>query len=42
MSLLSLNNIRTLRSQARDTAVDVLEEMLDKLRVVVEEKPLKS
>ena len=38
MSLMSLNNIRTLRSQARDTAIDVLEEMLDKLRVVVQEK----
>ena len=38
MSLLSLNNIRTLRAQARDTAVDVLEEMLDKFRVVVQEK----
>jgi len=35
---MSLNNIRTLRSQARDTAIDVLEEMLDKLRVVVQEK----
>ncbi|WP_241613827.1 H-NS family nucleoid-associated regulatory protein [Rosenbergiella epipactidis] len=38
MSLLSLNNIRTLRAQARDTTVDVLEEMLDKLRIVVQEK----
>lgn len=38
MSLLSLNNILTLRAQARETTVDVLEEMLDKLRIVVQEK----
>jgi len=38
MSLIALNNIRTLRAQCRGLEVDVLEDMLDKLRIVVQEK----
>lgn len=38
MSLIALNNIRTLRAQTRDMEIDVLEDMLDKLRIVVHEK----
>ena len=36
--LSGLNNVRTLRAQARNTAVNVLEEMLEKLNVVVSER----
>lgn len=40
MSLLlhKLNNIRTLRAATREFSIDVLEEMLEKLRNVTEEK----
>ena len=34
----SLNNIRTLRAQARELPLEVLEEVLEKLTVVVEER----
>lgn len=37
-SLKALNNIRTLRAQAREIALESLEEMLEKLTVVVEER----
>ncbi|MBG6245100.1 DNA-binding transcriptional regulator H-NS [Candidatus Symbiopectobacterium sp. 'North America'] len=33
-----LNNIRTLRAQARECSLDTLEEMLEKLEVVVNER----
>lgn len=33
-----LNNIRTLRAQARECTLDTLEEMLEKLKVVVKER----
>lgn len=33
-----INNIRTLRAQARELPVDVLEEMLEKLTIVVSER----
>jgi len=36
--LQNLNNIRTLRAMAREFSVDVLEEMLEKFRIVTEEK----
>ena len=36
--LQSLNNIRTLRAMAREFSIDVLEEMLEKFRVVTKEK----
>ncbi|WP_336804064.1 H-NS family nucleoid-associated regulatory protein [Erwinia aphidicola] len=36
-SLRNLNNIRTLRAQARETPLEFLEEMLAKLATVVEE-----
>ena len=36
--LQNLNNIRTLRAMARDFSVEVLEEMLEKFRIVTEEK----
>lgn len=36
--LQNLNNIRTLRAMARDFSVEVLEDMLEKLRIVTEEK----
>ncbi len=37
-ALKSLNNIRTLRVQAREVTLETLEEMLEKLSVVVEER----
>lgn len=37
-SLKILNNIRTLRAQARETSLETLEEMLEKLEVVVNER----
>ncbi|OAT37527.1 histone-like nucleoid-structuring protein H-NS [Proteus myxofaciens] len=37
-SLKILNNIRTLRAQARETNLETLEEMLEKLEVVVNER----
>ena len=36
--LQKLNNIRSLRAMARDFSIDVLEEMLEKVRTVTEEK----
>lgn len=36
--LQKLNNIRSLRAIARDFSIDVLEEMLEKVRIVTEEK----
>ncbi|MDE8558850.1 H-NS family nucleoid-associated regulatory protein [Pantoea vagans] len=36
-SLKNLNNIRTLRAQARETSLELLEDMLAKLSTVVEE-----
>lgn len=36
--LQKLNNIRSLRAMARDFSIDVLEEMLEKVRIVTEEK----
>lgn len=36
--LQKLNNIRTLRAMTREFSIDVLEEMLEKLRIVTEEK----
>ncbi|WP_369311036.1 H-NS family nucleoid-associated regulatory protein [Providencia rettgeri] len=36
--LKALNNIRTLRAQAREVTLESLEEMLEKLTVVVEER----
>ena len=36
--LQNLNNIRTRRAMAREFSVDVLEEMLEKFRIVTEEK----
>ncbi|URN98392.1 DNA-binding protein StpA [Leclercia adecarboxylata] len=36
--LQNLNNIRTLRAMAREFSLDVLEDMLEKLRIVTEEK----
>lgn len=38
LTLQNLNNIRTLRAMARELSLDVLEEMLEKVRIVVEEK----
>ncbi|MWT74034.1 H-NS family nucleoid-associated regulatory protein [Escherichia coli] len=37
-ALKSLNNIRTLRAQGRELPLDVLEELLEKLSVIVEER----
>ncbi|QCZ26275.1 DNA-binding protein StpA [Leclercia adecarboxylata] len=37
-TLKNLNNIRTLRAMAREFSLDVLEDMLEKLRIVTEEK----
>ncbi|CAL1329190.1 H-NS family nucleoid-associated regulatory protein [Candidatus Providencia siddallii] len=37
-SLKALNNIRTLRAQSREVTLESLEEMLEKLTVVVEER----
>jgi len=36
--LQKMNNIRSLRAMARDFSIDVLEEMLEKVRIVTEEK----
>ncbi|MEJ5074270.1 DNA-binding protein StpA [Enterobacter ludwigii] len=36
--LQKLNNIRTLRAMTREFSIDVLEEMLEKFRIVTEEK----
>ncbi|HHA2008758.1 DNA-binding protein StpA [Enterobacter quasimori] len=38
LTLQNLNNIRTLRAMARELSLDILEEMLEKVRIVVEEK----
>lgn len=38
LMLQKLNNIRSLRAMSRKFSIDVLEEMLEKLRVVTEEK----
>lgn len=38
LTLQNLNNIRTLRAMARELSLDVLEEMLEKVRIVAEEK----
>ena len=38
LMLQSLNNIRTLRAMAREFSIDVLEEMLEKFRVVTKER----
>lgn len=37
-ALKTLNNIRTLRAQARETELSVLEEMLEKLTAIVEDR----
>lgn len=36
--LQSLNNIRVLRAMARDLSIDVIEEIREKMRIVIEEK----
>ena len=36
--LKSLNNIRTLRAQGRELPLEILEEILEKLEVVVSER----
>jgi len=38
LTLQNLNNIRTLRTLARELSMDVLEEVLEKFRIVTEEK----
>ncbi len=38
VALQKLNNIRTLRAMARDFSIDVLEDILEKVRIVTEEK----
>ncbi|POT56363.1 DNA-binding protein StpA [Citrobacter amalonaticus] len=38
LTLQSLNNIRSLRAMAREFSIDVLEEMLEKFRVVTKER----
>ncbi|QDE47689.1 DNA-binding protein [Enterobacter hormaechei] len=38
LTLQNLNNIRTLRALARELSMDVLEEVLEKFRIVTEEK----
>jgi len=38
LTLQNLNNIRTLRAMARELSVDILEEMLEKLTTVVEDR----
>ncbi|HHK9527002.1 TPA: DNA-binding protein StpA [Enterobacter hormaechei] len=38
LTLQNLNNIRTLRALARELSMDVLEEVLEKFRMVTEEK----
>ncbi|MCV5927126.1 DNA-binding protein, partial [Escherichia coli] len=37
-ALKSLNNIRTLRAQGRELPLEVLEEILEKLNVIVDER----
>ncbi|EHK6279557.1 DNA-binding protein, partial [Escherichia coli] len=37
-ALKELNNIRTLRAQARETDLETLEEMLEKLTAIVEDR----
>ncbi|WP_442950053.1 H-NS family histone-like protein [Nostoc sp.] len=37
-ALKTINNIRTLRAQARETTLDTLEEILEKLEIVVNER----
>lgn len=37
LTLQNLNNIRTLRALARELSMDVLEEVLEKVRIVTEE-----
>ena len=37
-ALKALNNIRTLRAQARETELAILEEMLEKLTIIVDER----
>ena len=37
LTLQNLNNIRTLRALARELSMDVLEEVLEKFRIVTEE-----
>ncbi len=41
-SLKAFNNIRTLRAQARESSLEVLEEILEKLTSVVEERRLEE
>ncbi|MCP5586719.1 transcriptional regulator, partial [Klebsiella pneumoniae] len=41
-SLKPFNNIRTLRAQARESSLEVLEEILEKLTSVVEERRLEE
>jgi len=36
------SNIRTLRAQARETSIGILEEILEKLTVIVDEKRLEE
>ena len=38
LTLQNLNNIRTLRALARELSMDVLEEVLEKFRIITEEK----
>ena len=38
LTLQNLNNIRTLRAMAREFSIEALEEMLEKVRIVTEEK----
>lgn len=38
LTLQNLNNIRTLRALARELSLDVLEEVLEKVRIVADEK----
>ncbi|ECG8592158.1 DNA-binding protein StpA [Salmonella enterica subsp. salamae] len=38
LMLQNLNNIRTLRAMAREFSIDILEEMLEKFRVVTKER----
>ncbi|NDJ56676.1 H-NS histone family protein [Enterobacteriaceae bacterium 4M9] len=38
VELQSLNNIRVLRAMARDLSIDLIEEIREKIRVVIEEK----
>ncbi len=38
VELQSLNNIRVLRAMARDLSIDLIEEILEKIRIVIDEK----